>query len=64
MVRKQSLGQGYVFTPVCHCVNRVVQVQAQRGVQTPTPQQIVTAADGTHPTGMHCCFSHNVIFNK
>ena len=36
-------------------------VQAQGGVsqhalrQTP-PQQMATAADGTHPTGMHSCF--------
>ena len=33
-----------------------VQVQALR--QTPTPQQIATAADGTHPTGMHACFDY------
>ena len=25
----------------------------------PPPQQTVTAADGTHPTGMHSCFLRN-----
>ena len=29
--------------------------------QTPPPPQTVTAADGTHPTGMHSCT--NLIFN-
>ena len=24
--------------------------------QTPPPQQTATAADGTHPTGMHSCY--------
>ena len=38
-----------------------VQAQARRGVfqhalrQTPPPQQTVTAAGGTHPTGMYSC---------
>ena len=25
--------------------------------QIPPPQQTATAADGTHPTGMHSCFN-------
>ena len=26
--------------------------------QTPPPKQMATAADSTHPTGMHSCASH------
>ena len=27
-----------------------------------TPRDTATAADGTHPTGMHSCSAHNQIF--
>ena len=30
--------------------------------QTPPPLQTATAADGTHPTGMHSCFFFHFIF--
>ena len=40
-----NLWEGNVFTPVCHSVHR-------GEVYTPW---VATAADGTHPTGMHSC---------
>ena len=27
------------------------------GGETPLPKETATAADGTHPTGMHSCFN-------
>ena len=30
----------------------------RRGADTSPPQQMATAADSTHPTGMHSCFTH------
>ena len=77
----RSLGQGNVFTPVCHSVHKegglcpraVSQVPWFRfrdlpGLVTPqwqtslnyssfsqTHWQMATAADGTHPNGMHSC---------
>ena len=46
--RKRSLGQGNVFTPVCH--------------SAPPPELNTTGygqqAGGTHPTGMHSCLSY------
>ena len=61
--RKRSLGQGNVFTPVCHSVNGgVVSAPLHAGIHPPwaaTPRQIPTGyvqqAGGTHPTGMHTC---------
>ena len=69
--RPQRSCEGYVFTRVCHSVHGGVPgpggVPGSRGVcsrggvvsqhalrQTP-PGQTATAADGTHPTGMHSC---------
>ena len=45
--RKRSLGQGNMFTPVCHSVHR--------GGAWWRPSRTATAAGGTHPTGMHSC---------
>ena len=65
--RKRSLGQGNLFTPVCDSVHRGVSWQTPpSGADTPPrqtpPQQadtpspeMATAADGTHPAGMHSC---------
>ena len=39
---------------VSHSVHR-------EGVCQTPPQQTATAADGTHPTGMHSCFTHTAI---
>ena len=65
--------EGYVFTPVCHsvhkggrCLSQCMLGYTPRADTPPesrhppradTPQQTVTAADGTHPTGMHSCIS-------
>ena len=58
-VRKQSLGQGNVFTPVCHSVN-------MGGLPTPPPPYADhplsrymgygQQAGGTYPTIMHTCY--------
>ena len=69
IARKRSLGQGNVFTTVCHSVHR--QGSASRGVciqggggslhagrvyiQSDTTGY-TQRADGTHPSGMHSCF--------
>ena len=37
-----------------HCQADTPWVDTPLG-QTPPPQQTATAADGTHPTGMHSC---------
>ena len=62
--------KGNVFTPVCHSVqggrqpSRQIIHQADTPEQTPpgqtstwvdSPLEMVTVADGTHPTGMHSC---------
>ena len=61
--RKRSLGQGNMFTPVCHSVYRGGLVPGVAGpggggclVETPPT---ATAAGGTHPTGMHSCYKLN-----
>ena len=57
--RKRSLGQGNIFTPICHSVHRGVPARGgacSRGVPGRDPPRTVTAAGGTHPTGMHSCF--------
>ena len=46
-----SARQGNVFTDVCDSIYRGV-----------SPQQTATAADGTHPTGMHSCKVNNFKF--
>ena len=67
---KRSLGQGNVFTPVCHSVHREalcpgglcpgVSVQGgSRSVRGDTPDRdppVRSRAGGTHPTGIHSCF--------
>ena len=47
--RKRSLGQGNIFTPVCHSVHTGVPGGAP-------PPRTATAMGGTHTTGMHSCF--------
>ena len=63
----ESVG-GHFFTPICHSVHEGDVSQHALG-QTPpswadtphadtppgqTPRQMAIAADGTHPSGMHC----------
>ena len=67
-VRNSSCGKGYVFTSVCHSVHRR-ECTPSLGrhplarlprADTPPgrhPHETATAADGTHPTGMHSCFT-------
>ena len=31
---------------------------------TPPPRQMATAADGTHPTGMHSCYRDGLLVNN
>ena len=53
------LGQGNVFTPVCHSVHMgdIPLGRYPRANTLPTPSETATAANGSHPTGMHSCFS-------
>ena len=65
-----KLRKGYVFTPVYHSVHGGGAVCPSASWDTPPgqtpparhppgqphPQQTATAADGTHPTGMHSCY--------
>ena len=57
------LWQGNVFTGICHSVPRGGVWQTPPWANTtqadtpPPPQQTATAADGTHPTGMHSRYS-------
>ena len=69
-----KLGQGNVFTGVCDSVNGGVPGPGggwSRGVSAPggsargrgawwRPPGTATAAGGTHPTGMHSCFQHEI----
>ena len=48
--QRSKVRQGSVFTRVCHSVHRA----ARHG--PPLPTVTTTAADGTHPTGMHSCY--------
>ena len=58
--RKRSLGQGNIFTPVCHSVHKggsTGQVPPRDQVH---PRAVHAGrygqqAGGTHPTGMHSC---------
>ena len=54
-----ELRKGYGFTGVCHSVHRGMYPSMHWGRQPPgqTPPT-ATAADGTHPTGMHSCFGY------
>ena len=55
------IGRG-VFGP-CTCCTRgglpqcMLGYHTPPGVDTPPPRETATAADGTHPTGMHSCKS-------
>ena len=55
-VRKQSCGK-VMFSQAC--VKNSVHLWGEGGVSRPRPggvsAQTATAADGTHPTGMHSC---------
>ena len=59
---KRSLGQGNVFTPVCHSVHMGLCIPACNGADTPPldttgyGQQV----GSTHPTGMHTCYTLSV----
>ena len=61
--RKRSLGQGNIFAPACHSVHGGGGTWSRWGVPAseggawwiPPPPRMATAADGTHPTGMHSC---------
>ena len=60
--RKRSLGQGNIFTPVCHSVQGGGGCLVPGGVPAPggggawwRPIPEATAPGGTHPTGMHSC---------
>ena len=48
--------KGNVFTPVCHSFGSRGGVHPSLPGQT--PPEMATAADGTHPTGMHSCFNN------
>ena len=59
-----KLRKGNVFTPVCHSVHRgrawqgacMVRVCMAGGMHGGhVAGEMATAADGTHPTGMHSC---------
>ena len=51
--------EGYVFTPVCHSVHRVrVSASVHDGMHSAQCIDMATAADGTHPTGMHSCLNN------
>ena len=74
--RKPSLGQGNIFTPVCHSVHREGACSRggclllgggvpapggpAQGVPGEDPPRTATAAGGTHPTGMHSCLLCNL----
>ena len=53
----------FLHLSVSHSVHKGGLPQCTLGytprADTPTPQQTATAADGTHPTGMHSCFQFN-----
>ena len=57
---------GYVFTGVCLFTGGGVQRPAggrhlPHLGRNPSPHQTATAADGTHPTGMHsCCYKSHI----
>ena len=54
-----KLRKGNVFTSVCQefCQGEVYTLLSRHPpADTPLPQQTATAADGTHPTGMHSCY--------
>ena len=55
--RKRSLGQGNIFTSVCHsfCPGGG---SASGGWQTPLPIGYGQRAGGTHPTGVHSCYCY------
>ena len=63
---RKKLRKGNVFTPLSHSVHMGGLPQCMLGytppptrppwADTPRPKQTATAADGTHPTGMHSCF--------
>ena len=71
--RKRSLGQGNVFTPVCHSVHRgglhpgglhPGGSASRGGRQTPSPNRILRdsqRAGGTNPTGMHSCHGMKIL---
>ena len=60
-----KLGQGYIFTGVCDSVHGgggcwsggawSQEESGPGGVHFGDPPGTATAADGTHPTGMHSC---------
>ena len=54
--RKRSLGQGNIFTPVCHSIHGG-GVPGPGGCAWWRPPGAATAAGGTHPSGMHSCFN-------
>ena len=59
-VRKRSLGQGNVFTSICHSVHEGGgSASGGEGWADPPPPSDTTGygqrAGGTHPIGMHSC---------
>ena len=48
--RKRSLGQGNIFTPVCHSVHTPIRHPPPRDTTGYGQQE-----GGTHPTLMHTC---------
>ena len=52
---KRSLGQGNIFTPVCHYVHGAGCFLGGMPGGDPPPLRTATAAGGMHPTGMHSC---------
>ena len=64
--RKRSLGQGYVFTRVCHSVyRRGVSVWGVSVRETPPrqrPSPVWRRSGGTHPTGMLSCLHYFLTF--
>ena len=61
-VRKRSCGR-VMFSQACvkNSVHRGVSASVHAGIHHPSGQT-ATAADGTHPTGMHSCISAHFAF--
>ena len=55
---KNILSKGEVVSAPLHAGIHTPRTDTPSGQTTPTPDT-ATAADGTHPTGMHSCYEKN-----